>query len=282
MALGKGLDSLLQNNNRTISDKTYSPNELKFIDTDKLQKGVYQPRRDLDIDSLQELSESIKHQGVIQPIVIRMIGDDTFEIIAGERRWQAAKMAGLTKVPCILKELSDKDAMVISLIENIQREDLNIMEEAEGINRLVSELQLTHEAVADILGKSRSSISNLLRLNALTDKVKDFLRAGDLDMGHARALLSLEGNVQEQTAVMVVQKALTVRETEKIVKDILNPKEKKEKQPDTDFENLCQRVSERFSDLNVKCISSGNNKGKLVLSYKNEEELNRIKNLIGI
>lgn len=282
MALGKGLDSLLQNNNRTISDKTYSPNELKFIDTDKLQRGVYQPRRDIDIDSLQELAESIKHQGVIQPIVIRMIGDDTFEIIAGERRWQAAKMAGLTKVPCILKELSDKDAMVISLIENIQREDLNIMEEAEGINRLVSELQLTHEAVADILGKSRSSISNLLRLNALTDKVKDFLRAGDLDMGHARALLALEGAEQEQTAVVVVQKALTVRETEKIVKDILNPKEKKEKQPDTDFESLCQRVSERFSNLNVKCISSGNNKGKLVLSYKNEEELNRIKSLIGI
>jgi ParB family chromosome partitioning protein len=283
--LGKGLGSLLQNNNsilRSTEIADNSSNELQQLDINFLTKGKYQPRQDMDQESLLELSESIKNQGMIQPIVVRRIGDHVYEIIAGERRWQAAKLAGLSQVPCLVKELSDRNAMIISLIENIQREDLNIVEEAEGLNRLVNELNLTHENVAEILGKSRSSISNLLRLNSLSAKTKDLLRSGDLEMGHARALLALEGEIQENTAIAVVQKALTVRETEKLVKDILHPKEKKETEVDESFEQLKSNFSQRFSNLNVKCIRSGTNKGKFVLTYKNQEELTKIKQLIGL
>ena len=285
--LGKGLGSLLQNNNSETEFKVKdvmhdNGNELKQLDINFLTRGKYQPRKDMDPESLTELSESIKQQGLIQPIIVRRIGDHVYEIIAGERRWQAAKLAGLNTVPCLVKELTDRNAMIISLIENIQREDLNIIEEAEGLNRLVNELSLTHEAVADILGKSRSSVTNLLRLNSLAEKTKELLRSGDLEMGHARALLSLHGETQENTAISVVQHGLTVRETEKLVKDLLNPKEKKEKTIDAGFEQLKSRFSERFSNLNVKCISSGSNKGKFVLSYRNADELEKIKALIGL
>ena len=172
--LGKGLGSLLQNNNsilRSTEIADNSSNELQQLDINFLTRGKYQPRQDMDQESLLELSESIKNQGMIQPIVVRRIGDHVYEIIAGERRWQAAKLAGLSQVPCLVKELSDRNAMIISLIENIQREDLNIVEEAEGLNRLVNELNLTHENVAEILGKSRSSISNLLRFSKEEIKV---------------------------------------------------------------------------------------------------------------
>ena len=279
----RGLDALLQHNASASSNSLSDASDgLRNIDISCLQRGKVQPRAEIDPDSVTELAESIKSQGIIQPIAVRSLGTGQYEILAGERRWQAAKLAGLSQVPCLVKELSDRNAMIISLIENIQREDLNIVEEAEGLNRLVNELNLTHENVAEILGKSRSSISNLLRLNSLSAKTKDLLRSGDLEMGHARALLALEGEIQENTAIAVVQKALTVRETEKLVKDILHPKEKKETEVDESFEQLKSNFSQRFSNLNVKCIRSGTNKGKFVLTYKNQEELTKIKQLIGL
>ncbi|MCD8476271.1 MAG: ParB/RepB/Spo0J family partition protein [Shewanella fodinae] len=193
---------------------------------DLLKPGKYQPRKDMSPEALEELAESIRAQGVIQPIVVRKTTDGVYEIIAGERRWRAAQLAQLDKVPCIVKQVPDESAVAIALIENIQREDLNAMEEAIALNRLIEEFELTHQQVADAVGKSRATVSNLLRLNALNPAVKVMLEHGDIDMGHARALLALEGDQQTSIARVVVAKELTVRETERLINKVLNPQQK--------------------------------------------------------
>ncbi|MBU2894704.1 ParB/RepB/Spo0J family partition protein [Colwellia sp. D2M02] len=288
--LGRGLDALLStapapseknstNTENNVEENSATPiveNELRQLAIDSLAPGKYQPRRDMSDDALEELSLSIKAQGIIQPIVVRAIADDQFEIIAGERRWRAAKLAQLAIVPCLVKDVPDESAVAIALIENIQREDLNAMEEAIALNRLLNEFDLTHQEVATAVGKSRTTVSNLLRLNNLNDEVKKFLENGDIEMGHARALLALEGEIQTTTAQTVATKELTVRETENLIKQIQNPtaaKEVVEKDRKTiEFEeNLASKLGAKVAISHNK-----KGKGKLVISYANLAKLEEI------
>jgi len=286
--LGRGLDALLTNAPRknsepesdieTIESATSvaNDNELKQLPIEQLQPGKYQPRKDMSADALEELANSIRAQGIIQPIVVRSIAKDQYEIIAGERRWRAAQIANIDIIPCLVKEVPDEAAVAMALIENIQREDLNAMEEAIALERLLTEFELTHQEVADAVGKSRTTVTNLLRLNNLNDEVKTLLEHGDLEMGHARALLALEDDLQTNTARTVVAKELTVRETEALIKKIQSPekpKQVKEKDPDTKALelNLSEKLGSKVSiDHNKK------GKGKLVISYTNLEELDGI------
>ena len=282
--LGRGLDALLstaipaaptdtaQESPKVIT----SDNEFQKIAITSLVPGKYQPRRDMSDTALEELSLSIQAQGIIQPIVVRLVADDKYEIIAGERRWRAAKLAQLDIVPCLIKNVPDESAVAIALIENIQREDLNAMEEAIALERLLTEFDLTHQEVALAIGKSRTTVSNLLRLNNLNEEVKTFLENGDIDMGHARALLALEGDEQTSAAQIVATKELTVRETESLIKKIQNPvaiKEKVEKAIET--VELEQVLADK---LGAKVAISHNKKGKgkLVISYANLEKLEEI------
>ena len=282
--LGRGLDALLSTAIPAAPTDTAqesptvitSNNEFQKIAIKSLVPGKYQPRRDMSDTALEELSLSIQAQGIIQPIVVRLVADDQYEIIAGERRWRAAKLAQLDIVPCLIKNVPDESAVAIALIENIQREDLNAMEEAIALERLLTEFDLTHQEVALAIGKSRTTVSNLLRLNNLNEEVKTFLENGDIDMGHARALLALEGDEQTSAAQIVATKELTVRETESLIKKIQNPvaiKEKVEKAIET--VELEQVLADK---LGAKVAISHNKKGKgkLVISYANLEKLEEI------
>ncbi len=287
--LGRGLDALLTNaptQQQTSTDTTNNPDtikdgDLKSLPIDILQPGKYQPRKDMSPEALEELSDSIKAQGVIQPVVVRAIDDNKFEIIAGERRWRAAQIAKLEEIPCLIKNVQDEAAVAIALIENIQREDLNAMEEAIALYRLLTEFELTHQEVADAVGKSRTTVSNLLRLNNLNEEVKTLLEHGDLEMGHARALLALENDVQTNTARAVVAKELTVRETEALIKKVLTPEEPKaEKVKDPDTQSLEQNSTEKLgSQVTINHNKKG--KGKLVISYSDLTELDSIVSRFG-
>jgi len=283
--LGRGLDALLsptipaaiiEQANNGDGKSTGTDNELQKLSLNQLSPGKYQPRRDMSDTALEELSLSIQSQGIIQPIIVRKITDDSYEIIAGERRWRAAKLAQLDVVPCLIKDVPDESAVAIALIENIQREDLNAMEEAIALERLLTEFDLTHQEVAIAVGKSRTTVSNLLRLNNLNSEVKTFLENGDIEMGHARALLALEGNIQTSAAQTVATKELTVRETESLIKKIQNPvveKEKVEKALETlDME---QGLAEKLG-AKVLINHNKNGKGKLVISYANLAKLEEI------
>ncbi|HCF78424.1 MAG TPA: chromosome partitioning protein ParB, partial [Glaciecola sp.] len=230
--LGRGLDALLSTSRSAAPDAVNSDGQpssvsldgsLRHIPIEFLQPGKYQPRKDMSPDALEELSTSIKAQGIIQPIVVRSVGENKYEIIAGERRWRASQMAKLHEVPCLIKEVPDEAAVAIALIENIQREDLNAMEEAQALDRLMKEFELTHQEVAQAVGKSRTTVTNLLRLNSLTDEVKKLLEYGDIEMGHARTLLALSGETQVEAGKHVAGKSLSVRETENYVRKLLNP-----------------------------------------------------------
>jgi len=283
--LGRGLDALLsspvkQNDNKQNSESTAQQSELQKLPIELLQPGKYQPRKDMSADALEDLSNSIKSQGIIQPIVVRPIsetaGIKTYEIIAGERRWRAAQLAEIDIVPCIIKDVPDEAAVAIALIENIQREDLNAMEEAIALNRLLNEFELTHQEVADAVGKSRTAVSNLLRLNSLNDEVKTLLEHGDIEMGHARALLALDNDLQTTTGRMVAAKELTVRETEALVKKVLSPeKEKIEKIKDANTESLEQNLSGILGAA-VSISHNKKGKGKLVINYSSLDELDGI------
>jgi ParB family chromosome partitioning protein len=278
--LGRGLDALLttapKDSSEAPSDKTPVQSELQKLPIEQLHPGKYQPRKDMSNDALVELSNSIKSQGIIQPIVVRQISDHNYEIIAGERRWRAAQLAGLDLVPCLVKDVPDESAVAMALIENIQREDLNAMEEAIALERLLIEFELTHQEVADVVGKSRTTVSNLLRLNNLNSEVKTFLEHGDIEMGHARALLGLTDDEQTNTARIVVAKELTVRETEALIKKIQEPaKPSKEKAIDPDTQSLEQNLSEKLGSQ-VQINHNKKGKGKLVISYTNLEELDGI------
>ena len=275
--LGRGLDALLTSNKSTEHNNANQQSaELQKLPVEFLRPGKYQPRKDMSQDALEDLASSIRAQGVIQPIVVRAISDNSYEIIAGERRWRAAQLARLAEVPCLIKNVPDEAAVAIALIENIQREDLNAMEEAVALDRLLTEFDLTHQQVADAVGKSRATVTNLLRLNALNDDVKVLLEHGDIEMGHARALLALADDNQSETARLVAHKQLTVRETESLVRRILEPKTPvtaKAKGPDVDA--LEQRLSERFA-APVQIMYNKKGKGNLVINYSSLAELDGI------
>lgn len=290
--LGRGLDALLsdvaaedspyaeQTEARQAADKQ---GDLRQMPLDDIQRGRYQPRRDLEPQALEELANSIRAQGVMQPIVVRPVAEGRYEIIAGERRWRAAQMAGLSTIPVIIRDVPDEAAIAMALIENIQRENLNPIEEAIALHRLQTEFELTQQQVADAVGKSRSTITNLLRLMNLTDEVKKMLEYGDIEMGHARALLALEGLVQIKAADEVVTRGLSVRETELLVKRFQQPadaEEKPSKQPDEQLQQLAGELSQRFS-VPVKINATASGKGKISINFKSREELDAILQLIG-
>lgn len=288
--LGRGLDALLSTSQvarvrdgaredaraQEQEQAEHQRSELAKIPVEHLLPGKYQPRKDMAPEALEELARSIEAQGVIQPIVVRRVGEQQYEIIAGERRWRASQKAGLDVVPCMIKDVPDEAAVAIALIENIQREELNAMEEAVALKRLMTEFELTHQEVADAVGKSRATVTNLLRLNHLNDDVKLMLERGDIDMGHARAMLALESDKQSDTARIVVGKGLNVRETEALVKRVLEPpKAKPEKKPDANISDLERHLAERIGAA-VAIQHSERGKGKLVINYSSLDELEGI------
>ncbi|HAO76319.1 ParB/RepB/Spo0J family partition protein [Stutzerimonas stutzeri] len=275
--LGRGLDALLGGASVSAMQEEAAKvdtRELQHLPLELIQRGKYQPRRDMDPQALEELAQSIKNHGVMQPIVVRPISGGRYEIIAGERRWRACQQAGLERVPSLVREVPDETAIAMALIENIQREDLNPIEEAVALQRLQQEFQLTQQQVADAVGKSRVSVSNLLRLIALPEEIKTLLSHGDLEMGHARALLGLPADQQVEGARHVVARGLTVRQTEALVRQWLSSKEapKVEVKVDPDISRLEQRLAERLgSPVQIKHGQKG--KGQLVIRYSSLDEL---------
>lgn len=274
--LGRGLDELLGSATaNTLQEQAVQADasELQHLSLNAVQPGKYQPRGDMDQASLEELAQSIKAQGVMQPIVVRLVAKNTYEIIAGERRWRASKLAGLKTIPALVRDVSDEAAIAMALIENIQREDLNPIEEAVALQRLQKEFELTQQEVANAVGKSRASVANLLRLTGLPDEVKTLLAHGDLEMGHARAILGLPTEQQVEAARHVVAKALTVRQTEALVRNMQEDKPSKEKvAPDPDVKRLELKLAERLG-TQVQIKQGRKGKGQLVISYGNLEEL---------
>ncbi|MDP2027262.1 ParB/RepB/Spo0J family partition protein [Sulfuriferula sp.] len=270
--LGRGLDALLGGDEAPVMT-----NSLRNLGVAQLQAGKYQPRTHMDQGSLQALADSIKVQGLIQPILVREIADQRYEIIAGERRWRAAQLAGLSEVPVVIKVVADEAALAMALIENIQREDLNPLEEAGGIQRLIEEFGLTHQTAAEAVGRSRSAVSNLLRLLNLAKPVQDLLMTDKLDMGHARALLPLTQAQQSEAARAIVQKQLSVRETEKLVAQMQAPTPIASKKPDRDIQNLEEALSDSLGTrVNIQPRKGG--AGKLTIEYLSHEQLEVVLN----
>lgn len=268
--LGRGLDALLAGN----TGESGNSGELRTLEVGLLQPGKYQPRTRMDPGSLEELAESIKSQGIMQPIIVRGVGGGRFEIIAGERRWRAAQLAGLNEVPTLVRDIPDDAALAMSLIENIQREDLNPLEEAAGVQRLIDEFGMTHEQAANAIGRSRSATTNLLRLLQLAEPVQEQLVTGDLDMGHARALLSLPKADQIAFANRVVAQGLTVRDTEKLVArgGLAEQGTKAKAEPSRDL----ARLEEELSDIvgaPVAIAANARGAGKLVIRFNDLDQL---------
>lgn len=271
--LGRGLDVLLAGANTSSQTPEAQENELLHLAIENIQPGKYQPRRDMDPAALEELSKSIKAQGVMQPIVVRSISAHSYEIIAGERRWRAAQLAGLKTVPALLKQVADDAAIAMALIENIQREDLNPIEEAVALQRLQQEYELTQQEVADAVGKSRTTVTNMLRLINLPEAVKTLLAHGDIEMGHARALLGLAEPQQIEAARHVVAVGLNVRQTEAYVRSLSKPAAKKPAaKPDPDIQRLETKLAERLG-AHVQIKHSDKGKGQLVIKYSSLDEL---------
>lgn len=276
--LGRGLDALLSGNSDVHEEA------LRELKIEQLKPGKYQPRSHMDEAALNELAASIKAQGVIQPILARELPDGSCEIIAGERRWRAAKLAGLTLIPVIVRKVPDSAALAMALIENIQRENLNPLEEAVGIQRLIDEFHMTHQTAADAVGRSRSAATNLLRLLKLTEVVQEHLTTCRLDMGHARALLALEGASQIAAANKIVSEGLSVREAEQLVNDILNPvvKHHKDKvQSSRDIIRLQEKVADQLG-AKVGIRHGAKGKGKLVIEYQSLDQLDGILSRMGV
>ena len=305
--LGRGLDALLGDalaQNKSVMDAadtpelqevSIQPNEvesdkqtvgIKHLPVEFIQPGQYQPRKDMHQEALEELAASIKAQGLMQPIVIRPLAsnvdgaDDRYEIIAGERRWRATQLAGLDTVPVIIKDVPDDAAIAMALIENIQRENLNSMEEAQALYRLQQEFELTQQEVGDAVGKSRATVANLLRLMQLNDDVKIMLERGDIEMGHAKALLGLQDQKQSEAARHVIAKDMTVRQTEAYVRNLqdeakFGEQAKEKARPNPDIQRLERTLGERLG-ANVAIQHSAKGKGKLVINYSNLDELDGI------
>jgi ParB family transcriptional regulator, chromosome partitioning protein len=276
--LGRGLGSLIGNIDDSASaSQASSADGLAEIDIDRIQRGRYQPRQVFEPEALQELADSIRAQGVVQPIVVRPEGDH-FELVAGERRWRAAQLAGLQKIPAVVRELDARSTAAIALIENIQREDLNPLEEAQAFMRLIEEFDLTHQQVADSVGRSRAAVSNLLRLLDLAEPVKQQVNEGLLDMGHARALLALIRHDQIEIARLVVNRGLSVRETELLVKKKLAVQttgKEKAAASDPDVKRLETKISEKLG-AGVKIKSGKKGSGQLIISFNSSAELDGI------
>ena len=269
--LGRGLDALLSGND----DNVKVGESLQNLKVSVLQPGKYQPRTHMDKESLAELAESIKAQGVMQPVLVRPVSPGHYEIIAGERRWRAAQIAGLSEVPALIREVPDEAALAMSLIENIQRENLNPLEEAMGIQRLIKEFGMTHQAASEALGSSRSAVSNLLRLLNLSLPVQELLMQEKIDMGHGRALLPLSAARQIETANLIVHKQLSVRETERLVHRIEHPIAKQRPKPDRDLLRLQEDISTKLGAQVV--INSGKKgKGTVVIHYSSLDQLEGI------
>ncbi len=291
--LGKGLDALLSAGlgisspapqmsvNEDAEQKVleYKDGKLAHLPVEIIQRGKYQPRRDMHQEALEELAESIKVQGVMQPIVVRPIGEGRYEIIAGERRWRATQLAGIDKIPAVIRAVPDEAAIAMALIENIQRENLNPMEEAMALKRLQDEFELTHAEVAQAVGKSRTTVTNLLRLIALTDDVKTLLEHGDLEMGHARALLTLDADAQRDIAKQIVAKSLSVRQTETLVRSYQEQKIKTKSLEPAKASADIRQLQDKLSDTlgaEVLIQHSAKGKGKLVINYNSLDELDGI------
>jgi len=275
--LGRGLDALLAGTDEPARSK--DGDALQSIPVDRLAPGKYQPRTRMDEGSLNELAESIREQGLMQPILVRPVGGGRFEILAGERRWRAAQKAGLKEVPALVRPVADQAALALALIENIQREDLNAIEEAQGLKRLIDEFGLTHEAAAKAVGRSRSAVTNLLRLTQLPAPVQAYLMGGDLDMGHARALLALPAAQQVPTAVRVVNGKLSVRETERLVHTLLHPAQLAARRArhakDADTARLETDLAEALG-AKVAIEAKAGGKGRVVIAYSNLDQLDGI------
>ena len=283
-SLGKGLDALLglaeditADQELAIDGKKISDGTLKQIPVEFLQRGQYQPRREFNADSLQELADSIASQGLIQPIVVREIAQNKYEIIAGERRWRAFQLAGLDTIPAMVREISDQATIAMALIENIQREDLNAIEESQALIRLQDEFNLTQQQVAQAVGKSRSAVTNLMRLATLQPLVQQQLERGDIELGHAKCLLALEGETQIVAARTVASEGLTVRQTEVLVKKLQSPDTGKKSiaTPNQDIVNLQTELSEKLGAA-VKIQHGSRGSGKLTISYNSVDELDGI------
>jgi ParB family chromosome partitioning protein len=260
----------------TTQTVSSSEGQLRYLPIELLQRGRYQPRREISTEMVQELADSIRTQGIIQPIVVRSIAQNQYEIIAGERRWRAAQVVGLSEVPTIVKDISDEATLAVALIENIQREDLNPLEEAIALQRLADEFAMTHQQVAEAVGKSRTTVTNLLRLLSLQPEVKTFLEQRALEMGHARALLGLTGLQQTQAAKLIVEKQLSVRATEALVRQLQAPQDQK-KTPvvDPDTRRLQQTLSEKLG-AQITFQTTAKGKGKLIIHYNSLDELDGI------
>ena len=261
----------------TVSAASSDDKLLKDIDISQLTPGKYQPRRQMDPTALEELANSIRSQGIIQPILVRQLEQGNYEIIARERRWRAAQQAGLTQVPVVIRHLSDQAVLAIALIENIQRQDLNVMEEAVALNRLIEEFEMTHQAVAQAVGRSRAAVTNILRLLKLKPEVRQLLEDGKLDMGHARALLSLDAGQQYKVALVIIGRGLSVRQTEQLIQGYLHPESKAtaKKEKDVNVVRLERDLAERLG-AQVQIRQKGKQKGNLVISYSSLDELDGI------
>jgi ParB family chromosome partitioning protein len=272
--LGRGLDALL-----SPADEASTKDSLQMLAIDRLKPGKYQPRTKMDDASLDELAASIREQGIMQPILVRPVDGARFEIIAGERRWRAAQRAGLSEVPALVKTVPDQAALALALIENIQREDLNPLEEAQGLQRLIDEFGLTHDAAAKAVGRSRSAVTNLLRLRELAKPVQDYLLGGKLDMGHARALLGLAAGQQTAAASRIVAQGLSVRETERLVHALAHPRAGKPKRAaraaDPDLARLTEELAEALG-AKVAIEPKKGGAGRVVISYASLDQLDGI------
>jgi ParB family chromosome partitioning protein len=284
--LGRGLDALLSDPGLAAaaggSAATDSSSTLRQIPVDLIERGRYQPRTHFDEESLKSLADSIRAQGVVQPIVVRPLSKGRYELVAGERRWRAAQAAGLGEIPAVVRDMADDAALAIALIENIQREELNPLEEARALRRLVDEFDMTHQAAADAVGRSRASISNALRLLDLTPSVAELLDAGSLEMGHARALLALESHAQRTAAEHIVAKRLTVRQAEALVRTVLAPPKVPAQSAggDPDIERLEQRLSQHLG-TQVKVQHRSGGRGRVTIDYHSLDELDGVLSRIG-
>lgn len=284
--LGRNLSSMLsqsalQHAAENAASGSGGRDSLRELPLDLISPGPYQPRSIFDPERLEDLAESIRHQGVIQPVVVRAIADKRFELIAGERRWRAAQLAGIEKIPAIIREVPDEIAIAMALVENIQRENLNPIEEATALRRLVDEFQMTHEEAGKAVGRSRSAVSNLLRLLELSRDVRELVDARHMEMGHARALLTLEPALQAKAAREVVSKSLSVRETEQLVRRMKNPPKRKSPILDPDVQRLQNNLSDKLC-AKVRLAHNARGKGKMVISYNSNDELQGILEHLGV
>ena len=280
--LGRGLSALFESEieEDQVQEKPLKGEMIENISVDQLNPGQYQPRKRFDEESLQELADSIIEQGLMQPIIVRK-AENNFEIIAGERRWRAAKLAKVDTIPVIVRDINDRTASIIALIENMQRVDLTAIEEAEGIKKMIDEFDMTHEEASDAVGKSRSAVSNLLRLLQLTDFVKDKLNSGDIDMGHARALISLSTDQQNMVCQKIINEKLSVRKVEELIQSGITKVNNKKISKDNNKNNDIEILQKEFSDklgFPVTIENKNNNSGLIKIKYRNLDELDIVLN----